>query len=216
MALIVRCAAVTPLASNCYLVADPASREAILVDPGEWSPAVAALAGPEGFRVTRVIFTHGHFDHVLGGAEAARALGAPLWLHAADEPLLARLSQQARMIGVGAAEPPPIAHHPADAERFTVGGEEGRVIHTPGHTPGGVCLWFPASKVLLTGDTLFDGSVGRTDLPGGDWPSIERSIRERLFPLGDDVRFYPGHGPSGLLGDERRHNPFVGEDARGR
>jgi glyoxylase-like metal-dependent hydrolase (beta-lactamase superfamily II) len=213
--LVVRSAAVTPFQSNCFLVADPATREAILVDPGDYTPEVAALASAEGFKVTRIVLTHGHIDHVSGGADAKRALGAPLWLHAADQPQLARLGQLAEMFGFGAAEPPPVDHRPEDGERFTVGAEEGRVIHTPGHSPGCVCLWFPASKILFTGDTLFAGSVGRTDLPGGDAGALVRSIREKLFPLGDDVRFYPGHGPSALLGDERRDNPFVGE-RRGR
>jgi glyoxylase-like metal-dependent hydrolase (beta-lactamase superfamily II) len=212
--LVVRCAAVTPLASNCYLVGDPATREAILVDPGEYSPEVIALARPEGFRITRILLTHGHFDHVSGAAEARSALGVPLWLHAADLPQPARLGQVSAMFGVGDGVPPPIDGHPADGERITVGGEEGQVIHTPGHSPGGICLWFPKAKALLTGDTLFVGSVGRADLPGGDGRALVASIREKLFPLGDDVRFFPGHGPSGLLGEERRNNPFVGERAR--
>ncbi|HSM92292.1 MAG TPA: MBL fold metallo-hydrolase [Anaeromyxobacteraceae bacterium] len=212
--LVVRSIPLTPLGSNCYLVGDPASREAILIDPGEWSPAVEALTRPEGYRVTRVLLTHGHFDHVSGAAEAARALGAPLWLHADDRPQLDRLPQLAQAFGFGATDAPPIDHLPVDGEPFAVGAEEGRIIHTPGHSPGGVCLWFPASKLLFTGDTLFAGSVGRTDLPGGDWATLERSIRERLFPLGDEVRFFPGHGPSALLGEERRTNPFVGERAR--
>ena len=211
--LVVRSVPLTPFQSNCHLVGDPASREAVLVDPGEYAPQVAAMVREGGFRVTRVILTHGHVDHVSGGAAAAKALGAPLWLHAGDLPQLQRLPQQAAMFGFGDGAPPKIDHQPADGERFTLGAEEARVIHTPGHSPGGLCLWFPASKILLTGDTLFEGSVGRTDLPGGDWAALARSIREKLFPLGDDVRFYPGHGPSALLGEERRTNPFVGERA---
>jgi hydroxyacylglutathione hydrolase len=111
---------------------------------------------------------------------------------------------------------PQVDHSPADGEGFTVGGQEAVVIHTPGHSPGSICLWFAEAKVLLTGDTLFAGSVGRTDLPGGDTQALVRSIREKLFPLGDDVRFFPGHGPPGLLGEERKNNPFVGENARKR
>jgi glyoxylase-like metal-dependent hydrolase (beta-lactamase superfamily II) len=214
--LTVRTVAVTPIQSNCHLVADPASREAVLVDPGDYSDEVAALIADGGFRVTRIFLTHGHFDHVLGATAAARALRAPLWLHAADLPQLSRLGQMAAMFGMGDGAPPRIDHQPADGERFTLGAEEAQVIHTPGHSPGGACLWFPASKILVTGDTLFEGSVGRTDLPGGDWGTIVASIRGKLFPLGDDVRFYPGHGPSALLGDERRGNPFVGDGARAR
>lgn len=212
--LIVRAVPVTPLASNCFLVADQASREAVLIDPGDFGPEVEALAQPEGFRIGRVICTHGHVDHVMGAARAKRALGAQLWLHAGDLPQLDRLPQVAEMFGFGAPERPAIDHHPADGERFALGAHEGRVIHTPGHSPGGVCVHFPDAKLLFTGDTLFLGSVGRTDLPGGDWRSLATSIREKLFPLGDDVRFFPGHGPPGMLGDERRNNPFVGERAR--
>jgi hydroxyacylglutathione hydrolase len=211
--LVVRSAAVTPFESNCYLVGDPASREALLVDPGDFSPEVAALA--DGWKVTRLFLTHGHIDHVSGADAARRALGAALWLHAADRPQLARLGPLAEMFGFGATVAPTIDHPPEDGERLTLGAEEGQVIHTPGHSPGGCCLWFPASKILFTGDTLFAGSVGRTDLPGGDTASLVHSIRERLFVLGDDVRFYPGHGPSNLLGDERRDNPFVGDRAGG-
>jgi glyoxylase-like metal-dependent hydrolase (beta-lactamase superfamily II) len=121
------------------------------------------------------------------------------------------------MFGFEATEAPVVDHVHEDGEVFRVGACEARVIHTPGHSPGSVCLWFAADRVLFTGDTLFRGSVGRTDLPGGDSGSLVRSIRERLFPLGDDVRFFPGHGPGGTIGDERRMNPYVGEDApRGR
>jgi glyoxylase-like metal-dependent hydrolase (beta-lactamase superfamily II) len=211
--LVVRAVAVTPLASNCFLVGDPISREAVLIDPGDFTPEVAGLVKPEGFRVVGVICTHGHFDHVSGSAAAKRALGAPLWLHAADVGQLARLPQLAEMFGSDAPETPAVDHHPVDGEPMKLGDVEGRVIHTPGHSPGGICVHFPAEKLLFTGDTLFAGSVGRTDLPGGDWRALAHSIREKLFPLGDDVRFFPGHGEPGLLGDERRNNPFVGERA---
>jgi glyoxylase-like metal-dependent hydrolase (beta-lactamase superfamily II) len=213
--LVVRAVAVTPLASNCFLVADPVSREAVLIDPGDFTPEVAALVEPEGFRIGRVICTHGHIDHVMGAMRAKRALGVPLWLHAGDLGQLDRIPQLSEMFGFGAPELPAVDHHPADGETFTLGTHEARVIHTPGHSPGGICLHFPAAKILFTGDTLFVGSVGRTDLPGGDWRSLAGSIKGKLFPLGDDVRFFPGHGPPGRLGDERISNPFVGERARG-
>jgi glyoxylase-like metal-dependent hydrolase (beta-lactamase superfamily II) len=157
---------------------------------------------------------HVHIDHVAGAAEARAATGAPLQIHAGDEGWLAALPKQAEMFGLDAAEPPAIDHRHADGETFTVGALEARVIHTPGHSPGSSCLWFPEPSVLFTGDTLFSGSVGRTDLPGGDVDALFASIREKLFPLGDAVRFHPGHGPAGVLGDERRANPFVGEDTR--
>lgn len=212
--LVVRSVPVTPFAANCFLVGDAGRREAILVDPGDWSREAAGLVEPEGFRVTRILLTHGHIDHASGAAAAARALGAPVWLHAGDLPQLVRLGELSEAFGFGSASPPAIDHHPADGETFQVGEHEARVIHTPGHSGGSVCLHFPADRVLFTGDTLFAGSVGRTDLPGGDPAALVRSIVQRLIPLGDDVRFFPGHGPPGRLGDERRHNPFVGERAR--
>jgi hydroxyacylglutathione hydrolase len=211
-ALVVRSAELGPFGSNAYLVADPASGEALLVDPGEASPELLALCA--GFRVVRILCTHGHIDHVSGGAPARAELGAPLWLHADDLPWLERLPAQADAFGFDLPEVPVVDHRPADGETFPFGGREGVVIHTPGHSPGSISLWFPADRILFTGDTLFAGSVGRTDLPGGDTKALVASIREKLFPLGDDVRFYPGHGPSALLGDERRKNPFVGDAAR--
>ncbi len=169
------------------------------------------------FRVERIFCTHGHVDHVAGAAEAKRATGAPVQIHALDRDWLERLPEQAEMFGFGPVEVPQVDLWHEDGETFAVGRCEGRVVHTPGHSRGSCALWFAEDRVLLSGDTLFAGSVGRTDLPGGDFGALERSIRERLFPLGDEVRFYPGHGPAGLLGDERRSNPFVGEEApRGR
>jgi glyoxylase-like metal-dependent hydrolase (beta-lactamase superfamily II) len=118
------------------------------------------------------------------------------------------------MFGFDPVEPPSLDARHEDGDTFSVGECEAKVIHTPGHSPGSSCLWFAEEKVLFSGDTLFSGSVGRTDLPGGDFDALFRSIKEKLFALGDDVRFYPGHGPSGSLGDERRSNPFVGESPR--
>jgi glyoxylase-like metal-dependent hydrolase (beta-lactamase superfamily II) len=118
------------------------------------------------------------------------------------------------MFGFEAVLAPEIDRFHEDGETFRVGALEARVIHTPGHSPGSCSLFFPEASVVFTGDTLFAGSVGRTDLPGGDFDALERSIKERLFALGDEVRFYPGHGPGGTLGDERRSNTFVGESPR--
>ena len=118
------------------------------------------------------------------------------------------------MLGLESADPPVVDAHHEDGETFQVGEQVARVVHTPGHTAGSCCLHFPDAKVVLTGDTLFSGSVGRTNLPGGDLEALLASIRDRVFRLGDDVRFYPGHGAGGLLGDERRLNPFAGEPSR--
>jgi glyoxylase-like metal-dependent hydrolase (beta-lactamase superfamily II) len=214
--LVVRHAVVGPFAENTWLLADPEAGEAAVLDPGGEAGRVLALAAPGGFRVTQVLATHGHVDHVFGAAELCARTGAPFAMHDGDLPFLAALPAQAAGLGFGAARAPAVARRLADGDPIRVGGREGRVIHTPGHSPGSVCLWFPEDRALFAGDTLFAGSVGRTDLPGGDGEALVRSIRERIFPLGDDVRFFPGHGPPGTLGEERRGNPFVGDRARGR
>lgn len=211
--LVVRHAVVGPFAANSYIAACTRTGEAVLVDPGGDVPRVLGLLEP-GQRVVRIFVTHGHIDHVAGGAEAKASTGAPLQIHAADEAWLEALERQAEMFGFAPVRPPAVDHHHEDGEVFRVGELEARVLHTPGHSLGSCCLWFPQPKVLFTGDTLFSGSVGRTDLPGGDVDALFRSIKEKLFALGDEGRFYPGHGPAGALGEERRANPFVGEEPR--
>lgn len=212
--LVVRNAVVGPFAANCYLAVCTRSGYAALVDPGGDGARVLDLREPEGFRVSRIFCTHGHIDHAAGAEQVQKATGAPLQIHAADEPWLGALAKQAEMFGLEPADPPRVDHRHEDGETFGVGECEAVVLHTPGHTPGSCCLWFPKARILFTGDTLFSGSIGRTDLPGGDLETILRSIREKLFPLGDDVRFYPGHGPGGTIGDERRSNPFVTDAPR--
>jgi hydroxyacylglutathione hydrolase len=209
--LIVRTAVIGPFAENCYLVCCPTTKEAMVIDPGGEESRVLGMCAPGDFRVTRIVLTHGHVDHVAGAAGVQAATGAPVTIHADDAEWLASLPQQAATFGFGSARLPVVERHHADGDTFRVGEHEARIIHTPGHTRGGCSVWFASDRVLFTGDTLFAASVGRTDLPGGDFAALERSIRERLFPLGDDVRFHPGHGPGGLLGEERATNPFVGE-----
>jgi glyoxylase-like metal-dependent hydrolase (beta-lactamase superfamily II) len=212
--LVVRRVTVGPIAENAYLAACDRTGEAVLVDPGGDLERVLALREPGGFVIRRIFLTHGHADHVAEVAGAKAATGAPVTVHGADQPWLERFSQTAGWLGLEGASGPAIDRPHEDGERFQVGDHSAHVLHTPGHSAGGCCLWFPEAKVLFTGDTLFAGSVGRTDLPGGDLDALLASIRDRIFPLGDDVRFYPGHGPSGLVGEERRTNPFAGEPSR--
>jgi glyoxylase-like metal-dependent hydrolase (beta-lactamase superfamily II) len=211
--LVVRSVVVGPFAMNAYLAACGETGEALLVDPGAEVARVLALAEP-GWRIGRILLTHGHIDHVAGAAEAKAATGAELTIHAADQGWLAALPRQAEMFGFPAVEVPRPDRLHQDGEAVALGHLEGRILHTPGHSPGSCSLWFPGEDVLFTGDTLFLGSVGRTDLTGGDFEALARSIKEKLFPLGDEVTFHPGHGPAGRLGDERRQNPFVGEAPR--
>ncbi|HEU4384222.1 MAG TPA: MBL fold metallo-hydrolase [Anaeromyxobacteraceae bacterium] len=212
--LIVRTTVVGPFAANCYLLGCSNSSEAVLVDPGGDPTRVLGMVEPGGLRITRIVCTHGHIDHVAGAVQVQEATGAPFQIHAADTVWLEQLPQQAATFGFDEVSPPKVDRFHEDGEIFRVGQCDGVVLHTPGHTRGSCSLWFPRSKVLVTGDTLFAGSVGRTDLPGGDFAALERSIRDKLFPLGDDVRFYPGHGPASFIGQERLSNPFVGEEVR--
>lgn len=212
--LIVRSVAVGPLAENAYLAACDRTGEAILIDPGAEIDRVLALREPGGFEIRRIFLTHGHPDHVGAAAAARTATGAPVTVHGGDGAWIRRYEESAEMLGLDHASVPPVDRHHEDGEAVQVGEHAGRVVHTPGHSAGGCCLFFPAAKVLFTGDTLFSGSVGRTDLPGGDLEALLASIRGRILPVGDDVRFYPGHGPSGLIGHERRTNPFAGEPSR--
>jgi hydroxyacylglutathione hydrolase len=211
--LTVRHVVVGPFQMNAWLAGCDRTGEAVLIDPGDEIPRVLALREPGGFRVTRIFLTHGHVDHVTGAAQAKAATGAPVQIHASDEPWLAKLAPQAAMFGIEAPEPPEVDHRHVAGETFQVGEHAATVLHTPGHTAGGCALFFPDARTVFVGDTLFAGSVGRTDLPGGDAATLARSIREVLFPLGDDVAVRCGHGPDTTVGDERRENPFVGERA---
>ena len=200
-----------PLDNNTYVIACPATREAAVVDVGFEPGAVIDLVRANHLTVRLLLNTHAHYDHVAGMREVQRACGGVYWVHPGDRPLLERLSEQGAAFGFPPAEPPEDPHELFDGQKLPLGDESLEVIHTPGHSPGGVCFRWDGD--LWAGDTLFAGSVGRTDLPGGSFSRLAHAIRERLFPLGDDVRVHPGHGPATLLGDERRHNPFVGIEA---
>ncbi len=200
-----------PLDNNTYVLVCARTRECALVDVGfggqEVVRWVRSRAGP--LVVRYLLNTHGHYDHVCGAREVQEALGGEFWLHPADRPLLQRLSEQGAAFGFPPARAPDRVHDLADGQRLDLGDEALEVIHTPGHSPGGVV--FRWRDDLWVGDTLFAGSIGRTDLPGGSAAELERSIRTRLFTLGDRLRVHPGHGPSTTIGRERASNPFVGE-----
>lgn len=200
-----------PLDNNTYLVVCPATRQAAVLDVGFEPERVIHAVKAERLTVRWLLNTHAHYDHVAGMRAVQDACGGTYRLHPGDRPLLERLSQQGSAFGFPPAEPPGPVQDLADGEAVPLGEEALTVIHTPGHSPGGVCfLW---QRDLWAGDTLFAGSVGRTDLPGGSFSQLAHAIREKLFPLGDDVRVHPGHGPETTIGDERRYNPFVGVEA---
>lgn len=201
-----------PLDNNTYILICPETREAAVVDAGFEPERVIEAVQSRALNVRYLLNTHAHYDHVCGMRVVQEAVGGEYWLHSADRPLLERLSQQGAAFGFPPARPPEGVHDLHDRQVITLGQQHLDVIATPGHSPGGVC--FHSGEDLWVGDTLFAGSIGRTDLPGGSFPELERSIHTRLFPLGDSLRVYTGHGPETTLGHERLHNPFVGERAR--
>jgi glyoxylase-like metal-dependent hydrolase (beta-lactamase superfamily II) len=202
---------VGPLDNNCYLLMADDARDAIVVDPSIDSGAVLETIRERGLLVRRILLTHAHFDHTLMVKPFHDATGAPVWLHAADRRLYELGREQAAAWGFDWPGDVPIAHWIEDGEDVGIPGIPVRAIHTPGHSPGSVSFETPAG--LVSGDALFRGSVGRTDLPGGDWNALVRSIRERLFSHPPETRVHPGHGPETTIGLEARTNPFVGEPA---
>jgi len=208
---IVRSIAVGPLQCNCTIVADPVTKEAVLIDPGGDADKIFALIKEMGVKVVLVLVTHAHFDHFLAAEEVRKHTGAKVALHAADKMLWAALPMQLMMLGMAALAPKtPVA---APEVELTDGMElpvcGGRVLHTPGHSPGSCCFYFPKAHLCATGDTLFAGSVGRTDLMGGDSAALVRSIQTKLYSLPPEVKCIPGHGPSATIGHEAKNNGVV-------
>jgi len=203
---------VGPLEENCFLVGH-APRCAV-VDPGAESERIFAAIERHDLRPERIVLTHGHVDHIAHCAHVAERYGIGIEVHRADLPYLERPQWPELEALLGARPCPAPEGFLAEGVDCEVAGLRLRVLHTPGHTPGGVCLVDEASRTILVGDTIFAGSIGRTDLPGGDGPTLVRSIHEKLFPLAGDWRLLPGHGPETSMEIERRDNPFVGENAR--
>lgn len=204
---------VGPLGCNCYVVGDEATKRCIVIDPGDDADEIAARIAARGLTVTALVATHAHFDHVLG-AERLRALtGAPFYMHPDDRPVLDWLQDSVRMfLGRDAGDPPSVDDDAIEGGKLVAGDVTLHVVHTPGHSPGSISLVAPG--VVFSGDTLFAGSVGRTDLPGGDARTLVDSIRTKLFELDTETIVYPGHGESTTLGVEQVENPFVGTSAR--
>jgi glyoxylase-like metal-dependent hydrolase (beta-lactamase superfamily II) len=198
------------LECNCYVVGDPAARKAIVIDPGDDADELAEIVSGKGLEVTAIVATHAHFDHVLAARRLRELAGAPFVLHRDDLTLLDWLGLSARMwLGVEVGEPPEVDAYADDGGVLRAGAVELEVVHTPGHSPGSVSLLSP--DAVFSGDTLFAGSIGRSDLPGGDGDTLLASIRARLLPLDDDLVVLPGHGPATTIERERRSNPFVGD-----
>lgn len=207
--LFVKTFAVGPLRCNCTIIGDPASRQAIVADPGGDADRILKILDDEGFTVNRIIHTHAHFDHFMASGDMHEKTGAPLCLHEADKPLWDHLEYQCGRFNIPYKPVPEPHHWLEDEEELAVGQSIGKAIFTPGHTPGSMSFLFEDAKLLLAGDTLFQGGVGRTDLWGGDYPTIERSIKQRLYSLDESLHVVAGHGPGTTIGREMRHNPFV-------
>jgi hydroxyacylglutathione hydrolase len=201
---------VGPVSCKCSIVACPATGLAAIVDPGGHPEEILAEVAAMGVHVQLLLHTHAHFDHILATAKVAAATGAQIVLHKRERMLYENLPAQGRAFGFFAPTPPEVSRWLEGGESIAIGELTVQVIHTPGHTPGSVGYYFASpSPLLLAGDTLFADSVGRTDLPGGSFDELQRSIREKLYTLPGETRVIPGHGPATTIAHEREHNPFV-------
>jgi hydroxyacylglutathione hydrolase len=200
---------VGPLQCNCSVIADEASREAIVIDPGDDIDNVVAILQRRGLTVKQIVITHAHIDHVGGAMKLKRLTGAPILLNQNDYELLKMLDTQAAWIGMPAPGAVSVDQSVTDGDRIQAGQVSGTVMHTPGHTEGSICIYFPAEQKLIAGDTLFAGSIGRTDLPGGSFKKIMGSLLNTVMALPDDTVVVPGHGPVTSIGEERETNPFI-------
>ncbi len=205
---------VTPFQQNCTLLWCEETQEAAAVDPGGDIDRILAAAQEQGVKLTKILLTHGHVDHAGGAADLAARLHLPIeGPHTGDQMWLDQLSQQGRMFGLAAGGTFTPDRWLNDGDTVSFGNVSMDVLHCPGHTPGHVVFYHAPSHLALVGDVLFQGSIGRTDFPGGDMATLVNAIRKKLWPLGNDVKFIPGHGAMSTFGEERRYNPFVGDQA---
>ena len=205
--MIIEKMAVGPIMANCFVIGCDETREGAVIDPGADADRIMAVVTASKLNITRIINTHGHFDHVGANREIKAITDAELIIHPLDAPMLGQLDQMARAFGMSVENSPPPDRTVEEGDQIQVGQLTLSVLHTPGHTPGGISLHMDGH--VFVGDTLFQGSIGRTDFPGGDFDTIIRSIREKLFPLGDQVVVYTGHGPETAIGTEKQFNPFA-------
>jgi hydroxyacylglutathione hydrolase len=200
---------VGPLQCNCSIIGDENTREAMVIDPGDDIEDILALIAKHKLQVKQIVITHAHIDHVGGAMKLRAATSAPILLNQNDYALLKMLDMQAAWVGMVSPGKVEIDQSVAQADTVKAGSLVAAVIQTPGHTEGSVCLYFPSEKKLIAGDTLFAGSIGRTDLPGGSFEKIIRSLHEKVLTLPDETTVVPGHGPLTTIGEERESNPFL-------
>ena len=202
---------VGPLQVNCFILADEKTRDAVVIDPGDDAADILKIIKDKDLRVKYIVNTHGHFDHIGANEAIKEATGAQLLIHEGDAPVLASAGQHSRAFGMDPVSSPPADRYVRHGDVITAGEISLRVLPTPGHSPGGICLL--EEGMVFTGDALFAGSIGRTDLPGGDLMTLLDSIRTNLMNLPDDTSVFSGHGPASTIGDERRENPFLNAES---
>lgn len=207
--MIIKELVVGPLMSNCFIFGCKETNDAVVIDPGGDADKILLSLADAGLKVKYIINTHGHFDHVSANGKMKDATGADILIHPLDAPMLGNLSNNAAFFGISVENSPPCDQTIEEDDTVSFGNITLKVIHTPGHTPGGISLY--TDGIVFVGDTLFAGSIGRTDFPGGDFNTLISSIKIKLFKMDDDVRVLSGHGPETSIGREKRHNPFVGQ-----
>ncbi len=197
------------LQCNCTVLGDEASGEAMVIDPGDDIPRIVGVLTRHQLTLKQIVITHAHIDHIAGAQILKRLTGAPVFYNQLDLPLVRIMDIQAGWLGIATPEVAPPDHSLEDGQIITVSGITGEILHTPGHTQGSVCMYLLGQRLLLAGDTLFSGGVGRTDLPGGDTPTLINSIQSRLMTLPEDTIVIPGHGAATTIGQEKECNPFL-------
>jgi glyoxylase-like metal-dependent hydrolase (beta-lactamase superfamily II) len=197
--------------ANCFILGCEQTLEAAVIDPGDEADRILRALAEFNLTAKLIINTHGHFDHVGANKRLNAVTGAPILIHSLDAPMLAQLADSAAAWGMQADNSPPPDRELQDGDDVTFGKIRLTVVHTPGHTPGGISLY--TAREVFVGDTLFAGSIGRTDFPGGSFATLKESIQQKLFALSDDLKVYPGHNQTTTIGVEKRSNPFVGEQA---
>ena len=194
---------------NTYILGDEASGAGVLIDPGDESTRIALAVEQSGLEIEKILLTHAHIDHVGAVTDLVEEYGCPVYIHPEAEPMLAQIPSQAMMMGIKFGKVPTADEHLPSGESIAVGGLSLRALYTPGHAPGHLSLYCESEGIVIAGDALFAGGIGRTDLPGGDTETLLASIRDELLTLPDETVVYPGHGPATTIGEERASNPFL-------